>query len=127
VGAATSLPEKRPFSGGKPLSKLAKSGGTAGFDYAAFAGVHSLEEAAPPVRLLTEEQRVSCIEFKERLEGGDAGDTILLDVRPRELYDIAHLQGAIHMPMELVRSRKCALLQQHIIAMQDTALNPIDC
>jgi hypothetical protein len=85
-----------------PLSELAGSGGTAGFDYAAFAGVQSLEEVAQPVRLLTEEQRMTCKGLKERLAAGQGREVVLLDVRPRALYDVAHMQGAIHAPVDLV-------------------------
>lgn len=45
---------------------------------------------------------VSLLELKERM---DIGEVILLDVRPKEEYEEAHIPGAVSMPIEELKEK----------------------
>lgn len=49
---------------------------------------------------------VSLSELKERM---DKGEVILLDVRPKEEYEEAHIPGAVSMPIEELREKLSTL------------------
>lgn len=78
-------------------------------DYLAFCGGMSA-----PIKVLVKGQRISANEVQERLlraeeakkeDAGDGGKGILLlDVREKELYDIAHIEGAVNVPYSRIQS-----------------------
>lgn len=76
-------------------------------DYLAFCGGMSA-----PIKVLGGGQRISANEVRERLlragaseDGGDSSKGILLlDVREKELYDIAHIEGAVNVPYSRIQS-----------------------
>lgn len=43
--------------------------------------------------------------LRRRLEGGDSGDLVLLDVREPAEYARGHLPGAIHIPLSRLADR----------------------
>lgn len=49
---------------------------------------------------------LSLIDLKNRM---DNGEVLLLDVRPREEYDVAHIPGAISIPMEELEEKLASL------------------
>ncbi|WP_019156538.1 ArsR/SmtB family transcription factor [Robertmurraya massiliosenegalensis] len=49
---------------------------------------------------------ISLEALKERMENGEV---LLLDVRPKEEYDVAHIPGAISMPMEDLKEKLASL------------------
>ncbi|KIY99793.1 adenylyltransferase andsulfurtransferase MOCS3/UBA4 [Monoraphidium neglectum] len=84
----------------------------AAFDYTAFTGQSPDDGPPPPLRVLPPEQRLAAAELKLRLEarganasssgggGGGSGDGawVLVDVRPKEQFDVMSLPGAVNMP-----------------------------
>lgn len=68
-------------------------------DYLAFCGGMSA-----PIKVLTPDQRISANDFRERLKSLDPSQYLLLDVREKELFDIAHIQGAINVPYSRIQS-----------------------
>lgn len=76
-------------------------------DYLAFCGGMSA-----PVKVLGAAQRISANEARERLllraseaeDGKKKKEILLLDVREKELYDIAHIEGAVNVPYSRVQS-----------------------
>lgn len=71
-------------------------------DYLAFCGGMSA-----PIKLLTADQRISASGFRERLASSpDHHPTkfLLLDVREKELFDIAHIEGAVNVPYSRIQS-----------------------
>ena len=98
-GAAPRAADNAPT----PRSKLAACGGPAGFDYASFTGGQTLEEAAPTTRLLQPSQRLDCEQLQALLQRSNSGALALLDVRPRALFEAAHMQGAVNVPIDEVR------------------------
>lgn len=76
-------------------------------DYLAFCGGMSA-----PIRVLTPDQRISANAFRERLASLDRGGAplLLLDVREKELFDIAHIDGAVNVPYSRIQS--CARRRQ---------------
>ena len=96
--------------GAAEQSELSKAGGPAGYDYCAFTGGQSLQEARAPVKLLAPEQRVSCQELRDMLhgKGADNGSSKqaqsvkLLDVRAAELFATGRLHGSVHVPINQV-------------------------
>ncbi len=66
-------------------------------DYEAFCGVNA------PGEQVSEEFQISAEELKERLNNG--GSVVLLDVREPLEWEIAHLDGAVLMPVAQVPNR----------------------
>lgn len=74
-------------------------------DYLAFCGGMSA-----PIKVLTPDQRISANDLRQRLLASpDRGKILLLDVREKELFDIAHIDGAVNVPYSRVQS--CARRQ----------------
>ncbi|CAN8099666.1 unnamed protein product [Discula destructiva] len=78
-------------------------------DYLAFCGGMSA-----PIKVLDKTQRISANDVRERLDD-DAGNNnnnnnnkkppfLLLDVREKELFDIAHIDGAVNVPYSRIQS-----------------------
>lgn len=68
-------------------------------DYLAFCGGMSA-----PIKVLAADQRISANDFRERLASLDPGKVLLLDVREKELFDIAHIDGAVNVPYSRIQS-----------------------
>ncbi|KAJ9157620.1 Adenylyltransferase and sulfurtransferase uba4 [Pleurostoma richardsiae] len=77
-------------------------------DYVAFCG-----GVREPVRVLGPEERVSAVEYSravkggaEEKEGGEQGkkDHLLLDVREKENFEIASIEGAVNVPFSKIQS-----------------------
>lgn len=68
-------------------------------DYLAFCGGMSA-----PIKVLSADQRISANDFRERLQALDPSKYLLLDVREKELFDIAHIDGAINVPYSRIQS-----------------------
>ncbi|KAJ4394493.1 hypothetical protein N0V93_003711 [Gnomoniopsis smithogilvyi] len=68
-------------------------------DYLAFCGGMSA-----PIKVLAPEQRISAHDFREQLCLLKPSDFLLLDVREKELFDIAHIDGAVNVPYSRIQS-----------------------
>lgn len=69
-------------------------------DYVAFCGGMSA-----PVKLLKGEERISAREYSRILAGPDhLKPHVLLDVREKELFDIASIDGAMNVPYSKIQS-----------------------
>lgn len=72
-------------------------------DYVAFCGGPSL-----PVRVLDEEKRVSPREYQAKIKGEEGEHKqkrhLLLDVREKELFDVASVDGAVNVPYSQIQS-----------------------
>ncbi|KAJ4417688.1 hypothetical protein N0V82_006049 [Gnomoniopsis sp. IMI 355080] len=68
-------------------------------DYLAFCGGMSA-----PIKVLTADQRISANDFRARLASLDPNHFLLLDVREKELFDIAHIDGAVNVPYSRIQS-----------------------
>jgi adenylyltransferase and sulfurtransferase len=98
------LRSRRPDClGCSPGSEIRRvPGGTAGYDYVNFTGEHAGIEAKAGGSLLGE-GRVTVSELRAILGGeGDQGNVLLLDVRPKELFECARLKDAMHIAMNEV-------------------------
>ncbi|KAF3762749.1 hypothetical protein M406DRAFT_263841 [Cryphonectria parasitica EP155] len=70
-------------------------------DYVAFCG-----GILAPVAVLEDEQRVSAAKYHDMLKSSSKGEDhahVLLDVRERELFDIASIEGAINVPYSTIQ------------------------
>ena len=62
------------------------------YDYAAFTGQEPHDHGPPPVVLLSAEQRIGAEQMQELLSSRE--DAVVVDVRPRQEFDMAHIPGA---------------------------------
>lgn len=70
-------------------------------DYVAFCGGPS---APPGLLLLGEGERVSARDYEKEKKMLGRGPHVLLDVRERELFDVASIDGAVNVPFSRIRS-----------------------
>jgi len=61
------------------------------YDYAAFTGAQPNDAAPPQLHLLPDAQRLSPHALRAALRG--SADALVVDVRPRQHFDIAHIPG----------------------------------
>lgn len=90
-------------------------------DYVAFCG--RVGGGAADGGLLGDEERISAREFGRLVNGGgDAGPPrLLLDVREKELFDVASIDGAVNVPFSVIQRNAAGRLKKQADGGQASA------
>ncbi|KAK9826394.1 hypothetical protein WJX81_007186 [Elliptochloris bilobata] len=91
------------------------SASLASYDYAAFTGAQPNDAAPPQLHLLRDAERLSPAALRERLEDGE--EAVVVDVRPRNQFDIAHIPGSLSCPYDVGRPDQRGNDSQRVVAL----------
>lgn len=78
------------------------------FDYSQFCGVKDASDKTVSLKLLKEEDRISCMEYSELRQDEKH---VLLDVRPKCQFNICALPGSINIPIDDFYDEKSKTLE----------------